>query len=106
MSNKYRLAFFLLLTMLLIGGIFFGDCKNFPINIDLLPGSLIGITLVIYAFTVAAALIITTLQFFIMVKGDLKNPHLRISRGTAMAFLAGVAIYICLLRLLSMSYCH
>jgi len=93
----------IVLTMFLYFILVFSDCKNFSVNLHLLPRPLIGLSTVLMSFLVAAALI-KTIWCYCKLFGE-RNAAFSIKMSYAMAFLAGMSLYVLFAIKLSEMYC-
>jgi hypothetical protein len=93
----------ILLAMFLFAGLFFSDCKNFPLSLGMLPDPEAAWAFIFGSFLAAGALIIAIWQYFNVCKKN-SNSYV-IERSKAMAFLVGLALYVVVLIDLVGAYC-
>lgn len=94
-----------LVTMCLFAGVAFWDCAPLlPINIHMLPDSMVGLFIIIYTFVVAAAMVVMIVYYFNAVKRS--RAAATISQKSAMFLLFGIAFYVLSIIFVSKHYCN
>jgi uncharacterized membrane protein len=104
--NKYlKFSISCLAAMCLFAGAAFWDCAPLiPINIHMLPDSVVGLFMVLYAFAIAGVMILTILCYFNAVKRSRATRV--IPARWAIPLLLGIPLYLALIVCVSKHYCR
>ena len=93
------------LTVFLLLGIFFCDCKNMPVNVRMLPDSIAIASLILYPFLVAASIIKTIIQYGKAFGTESRSSALAVSTAQFFGFIFSLLSLLVLLRYLSFRFC-
>ncbi|CAB3746109.1 hypothetical protein [Paraburkholderia humisilvae] len=105
MSIKKKFVLSLLLTAVMLAGIFFGGCSNLPIHIEL-SDSIKTFVAVTYPFLVAASFLTTLFLYFSVFKKISRTGPITISAKNLYIFLIGLVAYLFALAVLASKFCQ